>query len=71
MKSYIASLVALRLKITTKSLTMWCRISILFAEMCIPRCVAVKSTSSSPSSSVANKFPEKVAKEDQFVAKGC
>ncbi len=33
-KSYIASLVALRLKITTKSHTMWYRISILFSELC-------------------------------------
>ncbi len=42
-KSYIASLVALRLKITTKSHTMWYRISILYSELCILSCVSVKN----------------------------
>ncbi len=42
-KSYMASLVALRLKITTKSHTMWYRIGILFSELCILSCVSGES----------------------------
>ncbi len=48
-KSYISSLGALRLKITTKSHAMWFRISILFSELCLgkkPKAIEISTCSS-------------------------
>ncbi len=52
-KTYIVSLVALRMKITAKSRTMCHHTCILFCELCILSCVAVKIATGSASSSLS------------------